>query len=255
MTESTVFLHLIENGEQTAVQISNKTKIPKTTVYHILEDLIDRKFVEPLLGSRGKKYKAQEGNFESVAKKKLKSAKDLTHMASLLQKNLPTLSSSSLQKTSFRVYEGINGLKQLMWNVLSAKDMIYYYSSADRRKLFGDVWFERFCREFVKRNLWERGFDSMVNAGYAPELDNYYFKTGYHKRTEYKIIKGLDMTSEIFIYNNVYNMYSWEKNELIGIEIENKFLVESQRKIFEKLWNETEAVPGLSFVLDPHPAI
>lgn len=251
--EQAVFMHLVQHQDQTAVQISHAIGIPKTTVYRILTDLKSKGLVVELIGSRGKRFKSQYEELVKIAKNELEAARNLERIASELQTTLPKLQVPTLHKTTVQVYEGIEGLKQLMWNVLAAQDLIYYYSSADRRKLFGDVWFERFCREFVKRDLWERGFDSMVNANYAPELAKYYFNTGYHKRTEYKIVKGLDMDCEIFLYNDTYTMYSWE-NELIGVEIRNQFLVKTQRTIFEKLWNELEGEPGLSFVL-PHSQV
>lgn len=248
--EIDTYIALLQNGELSAVEISRKLNIPKTTIYRYIEKLIKEGLVAVIESERGKRYIAITTQFDQIVEERRKSLQDIIHAACYLKQELPLLATKSTNKTTVRVYKGIDGLKQLMWNILSAKNIIYYYTSTDRRKLLGDFFFKKYCLEFVRRNLHERGFESSINAPKATSLQDYYFGTGYEQKSEYKIVKNLDMNGEIWIYNNVYSMYTWEQEEIAGVEIENEYLTKCQRTIFEKLWNETKATePKLEYIL------
>jgi sugar-specific transcriptional regulator TrmB len=219
----------------TAVKLSRNLEIPKTTLYRYLDVMIQKGFVAIVISPRGREYSIQKNVFEI----KLNEAKVEYNKIQEIKPALEEYLFSGMQglgTSSTRVYYGIDGAKQLIWNVLSAKTPIYYYTSASRKNLYGKKWFSNYCREFVSRDLYEKGFESEVNS--SIDVDEYYaMAPGYLDRSEYIILKDVTFNGEVYIYNNIYAYYTWADGKFFGIETENSSLAETQRKIFETFWN------------------
>ena len=238
-TEIEIYLTLVRCGKLSALEASRKIKIPKSTIYRYLDSLIKKGFVVITQSTRGKKFQALTNIFETKIEEQGRYIKNLKNSARFLGKNLLTLPPKTEKSSSVRVYEGLDKIKQLVWNILDAKNKVYYYTNADRRKLFGDFWMSRYLNEFVRRDLTERGFESYSARNYNRK-EYFSIAPGYVERSENKVVKRLELKGEIYIYNDIYAFYTWEGKELIGIEIKNKYLVQSQRAIFEKLWEITK---------------
>jgi sugar-specific transcriptional regulator TrmB len=219
----------------TAVKLSRELSIPKTTLYHYLDVLVGKGFISVIVSQRGREYAVVKNVFEmklNEAKVKYHKIKEVKRsLEKELFSGIPTLGNSTS-----KVYYGLDGVKQLLWNVLSAQTDIYYYTSASRKELFGEKWFTSYCDEFVLRNLHEKGFESDRNRNINPDV---YFKSspGYSERSEYILLKDVTFNGEVYIYNNNYSYYTWVDGNYFGVEIESASLAETQRKIFESFWN------------------
>lgn len=91
--ESECYIALIENGPLTGKEISNKTTLPRTSVYPNLESLETKGFIFSIQQSP-KIYKAKEPKvaIENYAKSKIESIKELSNVtiSSLNKINTPT---------------------------------------------------------------------------------------------------------------------------------------------------------------------
>jgi len=233
-TESQVFLEISKNEPHTAVKLARSVNIPKTTLYRYLESLVSKGFVVVTLSSRGREYSPSKNVFElKLNEAKLRFAK--------LQEIKPALETTLFTPATFegantRVYNGIDGAKQILWNLLSAKSVIYYYTNVNRKELFGEKWYTTYCMEFVHRKKYEMGFESKQNTSIDPEK---YFAIapGYLDRSEYILLKDVDYNGEVHIFDNILSYFSWGNGQFFGIEIENAAFAETQKKIFENYWN------------------
>ena len=57
---------------------------------------------------------------------------------------------------------------------------------------------------------------------------------------------SFEVTFEILIYNDVYTMYNYQNNDVVGVEIHNKQLADMQGQIFDYLWNSSQPLKLLN---------
>ncbi|PIY17722.1 hypothetical protein CO112_02625 [Candidatus Dojkabacteria bacterium CG_4_9_14_3_um_filter_150_Dojkabacteria_WS6_41_13] len=233
-TESRVFLEISKPEPHTAVKLARSLGIPKTTLYRYLDSLTAKGFVIVTLSSRGREYSPSKNVFElKLNEAKLRFTK-LQEMKPALE--IALFTPSTIAGANTRVYNGIDGAKQILWNLLSAKSVIYYYTNANRKELFGEKWYTAFCMEFVHRKKYEMGFESNQNTSIDPEKF-FAIAPGYLDRSEYILLKDVDYNGEAHIFDNIYSYFSWDNGQFFGIEIENAAFAETQKKIFVNFWN------------------
>lgn len=161
---------------------------------------------------------------------------ELEKTSSVLDNYLSELNNQTKSDYKTKVYNGLDGIKQLLWNVLTSQTEILYYTGANRKRIFGEKWFYQYRTEFVKRGLHERGFESDRNS--AINLPAYFSDTpGYLERCKYLILENMNLDGEIYVYNDVYAYYNWNNNVYYGVEIYDKSIVTTQRVIFEQFWS------------------
>ncbi len=47
---------------------------------------------------------------------------------------------------------------------------------------------------------------------------------------------------EVYIYNNIVALLSYEKEDIFGVEIHNSKLARQQRQLFDLLWRQASAL-------------
>jgi hypothetical protein len=141
--------------------------------------------------------------------------------------------------TQVRYYHGATGVRQMMWNTLSARKENIGYSVMGRREIVGKTFLRRYLEEMNRRHLRDR---VIINPNRETLV---YAKDGILavRNTEtalekIRVIpdKKLHITGDTTIYNNIFAVMYWQHEEIVGVEIENHELVTMQKSIFEHLW-------------------
>ena len=237
------------NGEKKASDISKNTKLGRGLVYKALEELQDIKLVikndkpdqvsifiaeHPL--NIKKVFEEKEKNLENQ-KKELEKDKEI------LERSLPDLISAynlSYHKPGVRYYEGVDGIKEVLFDTLNSKTEIY---------TFVDV-------ESVEKNLKE------INAEYAKKRErlgikkkiitadtdeNRKFFMNYDKAiTEIRYLKKefYPFQSGMQIYDGKISYQVLEENRKVAVLIEDKNIYQMQKLFFEYIW---ESLSRLEF--------
>lgn len=234
-SEATIYLQLVNGGIQTVKQIADSTDINRTTVYRHLESLVEKSLAEWLISKRGKKVQlTSPDRIQDIIRTKKKKIQKLEKSLPNLLTTLKKLEKKEKYKTQVRYYEGSEGIKQMIWNTLQAKNTLRSYSPFGRRDFVDPKWEDKFEAEWVRRELSDKIITNETSKTY---IDNKLVNS-YRETLQIKIIPSekFYITSDITIYKNTVSIASFEKENLVGVEIENKEMAKTQKSIFDIVW-------------------
>lgn len=239
-----IYLLLTNNPPLTVQQIASKTKIPRTTVYGLIQELANLGLVEKIADFKSHRVRAYP---VSILKSQIdKKREQIDHLTSSLD-FLTTALTQSLNitaSTEVRYYQGVTGLEQMIWNTLQARDDVLGYSTYGRRDVVGKTFYQGFVSEFTHKKIKDR---VIINPS-QPTLD--YIKMFINNEThqqsydDIRVLPATDLyvSGDTMIYNHTYAVAYWQKGEIVGVEIENSEFVKSQRSIFELLWKTAKPI-------------
>lgn len=230
---------LIENGNLTILEIARISGLNRTNVYRIVESLLKRGVVGQLVEQNTTIIKApalnQIEDLVKIEEQKINSIKTyFPEVANLISQS----KSLSQPGTEVLFYRGIEGIKQMVWNTLQAKDEVIGYTYSDLAEILGKDFMTKWKLEFSKRKL---KFRDILNEDYLSnfkdlEFNPENFKTRIISKTKLLINYQTD------IYNNTVAYYNWHKGEIFGVEIHNNEISHMQRQLFEIIWNISEEI-------------
>ena len=233
--EAVLYVHLLENGEQTPLELSRELNINRSKIYRYIEKLVAKKLIEQSVVDRGIRLKASDPkNLEIMLGDKeqvLKAQKESLPVFLESLKNLPV---NLKQEFEVKHYHGIEGLKQMLWNHLAAKKEIIGFSYKNKNDTVGKTFAEQIREEQVERKIMLYEVENETDQG-----DTWYTKVaGWDKfyNSRYISPKILTIKQYIAIYNNTVSIANWVNGVQVGVEIENSLFADTQKQIFWKFW-------------------
>jgi len=231
--ESAVYLSLVKLGPSPVRVLSSSSGVNRGTTYDILKNLINQGLVS---------YYNKESHqyFSAEPPEKLISAlnqkqKDLEIVKEKIEQSLPELQIAFEQKGGkpvMSLYEGEKGIRQILEDVLSTMekqaDKTYYvYSSANVRKNVHQS-MPDFSNRRIKKKISVKTI-ALGPGGQLVGLDER--KWLPNQETEIK-------ATYQFIYGGKLAHISLDNsNNPVGVMIGNQAIYETQKMIFENLWN------------------
>lgn len=237
--ESTVYLALLQSGEQPASVLGRLTKIPRSTVRGTLEKLCERGVVRKLYKRSTQYYSCEKP--ESLLKHlHSRIAADHDHLSSL-EKSMPHLKAlwkrdSVIPKVKF--FEGSSGVIEAFNHSLFVEDIkeILFFTSyqfIDNRLILKND------DDFYIPLRIKKGIRMRVLVG----------KTS-HERKKYNDPKELRqrrsipakyaLPGNIHIYGNFVVYFSVSEKEKMAVLIESRMMADTMRALFEFMWEECQ---------------
>lgn len=243
--ERELYATLTENGPLTILELSRRSGVNRTKIYRLLEELAAKGFVEELIDEGRKLLKASD------LKKLELMLKEQENKVHYLKELFPEVSAliaatTSLAQPGTRVlfYRGEQGIKQMAWNTLKAKDEIVGYSYRKFSEIVGAKLDNQWVEEMKLRSLTFRDL-----------ISDTYLKSLKHKselkpmsdgifQTRYVAPGILEINHQMDIYNDVVSVYNWHEGETFGVEIYNLKIAKMQKQLFELVWQQaSEQLP------------
>jgi sugar-specific transcriptional regulator TrmB len=234
--EIQLYLALLSSGVQTIKQIADAAAMNRTTAYRFLEALKHRGLVEWIVGPRGTLIQAAP--LDALALYVQDQKRQFMRLEALLPKTISALTQVRPQKkfsTQVRYFEGELGIRHMIWNTLQTTETTRSYALFHRRDVISPSFEDDFEEEWVKKGL----KDNVITNETRGEYIAHKLIPDYQKCNEIRIIPSqvYDITNDIIIYNNVFAIMSLEKNNLVGVEIENAEIAKTQKSIFDIVWH------------------
>ncbi len=223
--EVRVYLANLRIGSSKVNDISKQAKILRETTYFILKSLIEKGLVGYSIQS-GIKY------FESTSPNKfLDILKEKENKIQNILPSLLSLEKSVTEKPKVEIYEGKAGLKSILDQVINDKPKeILQLSSVDIVRLL-QFYFPHWINRRVKNKINAR----ILNQKTIEMLK--YQKEGEKALREVKFLpKDFKINTTNFIWNNKIAIMTTREGEMIGVIIENKDIVDTEKSQFEFLW-------------------
>lgn len=238
-TEASVYLYLLENGPQTPLQISRNINIDRSKIYRCVEALHKQSFLEESHAAWGKQLRAASP--KNIELRVIKQEEDLKKHKAVLPSLIDSLSQMpNHAKREFEVkhYRGQDGLKQMLWNQLSAKDEILAFSFKNKNDIAGKTYAEKVRYTQAERKIPLREIENETDQGDYWYTDVKEWQKYYKSR--YISPEILSIKQYMAIYNNTVSVINWIDGEEVGLEIENQTYSEMQKQIFEQFWQIAE---------------
>ena len=234
--EIAVYLALVELGPSSVRDISAKSKVNRGTSYDILKSLIEIGIVS-YYNKESKQYfiaEQPEKLLSAIDQKK----EDLDEVRGHIEQSLPlikTLFEKQGGKPSVKLYEGAKGIRQILEDVLrtlseSTEKEYYLYSSStaeDRKSVYEDM--PDFSKKRIAKKISVK-ISSLCEGGQLMGLDE-----RKQMPAEGKEIKS---THEIIYAGKVAHISLDDKEQPVGVVIQNEAIYETQKMLFEFNWSK-----------------
>ncbi|PIZ65981.1 hypothetical protein CO051_06550 [Candidatus Roizmanbacteria bacterium CG_4_9_14_0_2_um_filter_39_13] len=137
--EISIYITALEQGSTTVLELARITKIPRTTVYLLIDSLTEKGLLQ--LTADGKKKLYVPASPEELINMATKKRDQLEKSISSLGQELPQLQAlynMSHQKPKIRYYEGIEEVKKIYEDSLSAEKIYFQHMSEKGKELMGE---------------------------------------------------------------------------------------------------------------------
>lgn len=232
--EAQLYLTLLPQGTTPILRLTQDLNLPRTTVYRLCQNLVDRGFLAWVVTRQGKKIQAVPPEKLTQIVKRQQAKLEATQSA---LKSLTAYQHSlhaQLPQTQVRYYHGKAGMKQVIWNTLQAKRGIIGYSGFARNEIVGQAFETDYAAERNPKKITDIVIINQVSPGLQLCLDQYPETV---KFTRLYLLNQPDfqITGDTYIYNDIYAVNFWNESEIVGVEIQNSELVALQTAIFSQL--------------------
>lgn len=232
-TQAEILDFLYQHKEAKASTIAKGIKRSRAIVYKELDELVNLGIIEKndkpnQVSIFRANHPSQLEKLMEIRENKLKKDKEL------LNNYLPDIISSFNlinNKPGIKFYEGIQGVKKVLYDTLKAKDIIYTISDSNS------------IREHAK-NLNEEYIKKRKKLGIKKKLivplsarDNY--KETKNEFTEIRFLPGeyFNFDTGIQIYDGKISYQTIEPDNMMGVLIEDKNIYNMHKMLFEYIWD------------------
>lgn len=237
--ESEIYLFLLENGPRSPLELSRQTNINRSKIYRLIEVMQEKKLLEDTKTAWGQKLvAAPPDNLELIIARDEEKVKQKKIILDGIIDDLLELPGESESSFQIKYYKGLDGIKQMFWNGLKAKEetLIFGYDSID--KFVGWDFAERLRKESVRRKIY---FYELTNDDLDDSWTDIYELLAEYQKTKKVDKKLLTIKQYTEIHDNLVRIYNMDEKERIGIEIINKNYAEMIKQIFWHYWEIAES--------------
>lgn len=219
--EISAYLELLKSGKLTATNLSERTRIDRSTIYRILNGLIKKGFVNSFVRNNVKYFGACDPEVLVKYADEIKS-----EMEQKLEE-LKNLKASEKTKVNVEVYEGKEGAKSVLKDILKTqKDYFVFGYDCQFKKVFPATYLEQYVRQLKERKITEKML--VVEGTKIPEE--------YKKQTILKFLhRDMLNPSTLLIYGDKIAHIVWIEPYFV-IVIKNEEISKSMKNYFELLW-------------------
>jgi len=222
-----VYLAILELGRATTIEISQRTKIKRTTVYDIILDLMRLGYVAEARRGKRRLFMAEEpAVLFNKSEQRLSEFKEIIPLLSVIH-------SKAIPKPTIKFYDGVLGVRTIMEELLNVekKEQLYWSSISDLVDFFGN----RYMESWVKRRI-RRGILSRVLLTKKTRVPDLYMQSNDKVLREIKMLpKSYIFSGVVCIFDNKVGYIS-SREESFGFVIESKEFAQIMRLIWESSW-------------------
>lgn len=228
--QTEVYLAVLELGRATVIDVARKTAIKRTTVYDVIMQLVPLGFVsESRRGKRRLFIAENPGLLLAKTEQKLNELKELVPA-------LADLYAGAIPRPEIKFYDGINGVRNIMEELLLMKgeEQFYWSSIEDLVDLFGPVYMNSWVRRRVKRKIWSK----VLLVKRRRNIEPYFQESDAYLRKIHWLPSAFNFNGIICLFDNKIAFISSAK-ERFGFIVESNDLSQMMRLIFENMWRMT----------------
>jgi sugar-specific transcriptional regulator TrmB len=240
---------LITEGELHIPELIKKTRMSRIMVFRILASLEELGFVSALREKRPIVYRPLS---LSMLEEKVEAKR--TAVQELAESYINALGSLEkvygLHANEIKVihYTGREEARELCWNMLQATSPVKSFGYRSLRESLGIEFLVNWWNETVRRKIATHFIANpetyrlksmpgpVTQDGFLPE-DGLVLRR-YFDEADFPI------TTETFIYNDIFATLHWDDTNIFGVEIHHPAIARQQEAIFDFLWTAAREYEG-----------
>jgi sugar-specific transcriptional regulator TrmB len=228
--EIKVYLILLKFGSSLASKVSEETKINRSHVYQLLERLIAKGFVSYVIKENRKYFSAvNPEKIIEIIKEKEQKLKDILP-------NLLGLASFEKEKPIVEIFEGKEGIKTILNDILKTKEEWLAFGSSGKGQEVLSFYAEHWEKEREKLKINLRGILDSSESGLKRGKE-----IAKRKYTKIKYVKeNYSNPSSTWIYGDRLAFVIWSKEHSFAIRMISKEIANNFKKHFEVLWRNAK---------------
>lgn len=228
--EITIYLLLLEHGEQTAADIADHTNIQRTYVYHILDDLMDKKAVEKIKKDKRNLFRAQHPVQikEYIQEQRDAFIQSERSFDAVLPQFISDFNLSNNQPGLY-IFEGKEGVIKAYNELLQDKLDIDSIEDKGEMAAFIPDYFPTFIRQRMKYKIFNRVIapsTNTININSKKEL----------RETRFVSVKDFPFEMDIKISARKIVMTTFKKDTAVGVVMVHPEIVKNYQILFNYLW-------------------
>lgn len=223
--QAKLYLTCLELGSASVYKISQKASLPRSTCYEVFEDLKEKGLVSTFRKKKVNYYSAES------PKKIINQTEEKINLFKQAMPQFEAIYNSAKIKPSVRFYQGVQGMKQILEEILvEAKEILGFTSAEDHFIVLGNYW-----PDFVKRRIKLKiPVRSIITESVKAHERK---KLGLQELRRVKIIPArYQHHGLIMIWGKKIAMFSFKK-EMMAIVVESEELAQTQRMFFNFTWD------------------
>lgn len=231
-----IYLDLASNPESTVVQIHKRLNEPRSSLYLELERLLNKGYVISKKVEKTTLYKITNPDILKLTlEEESNKLQSLTENLDIFSKSVKELGVTKNRPKAINIYEGKEGIKQLLWNiVISDAKLVIGFSPGQLEDVTDRDFAEKWREEFRDRKMLNRIIFNKPKPLIWSDIPGFLEHNVEARTLDEKKIKFDRM---ILIYNDVLTVCSLKTDsDQYGIEIRDDLLVNSYKQIFDFLW-------------------
>lgn len=238
--EIEIYSTLTRHGDLSILELSRKSGVQRSKIYRLVEEMTEKNLIKEVTKTSGKRLHASDPEvLEKLVYEQEENTILLKKLLPDIQRGLSGITSQTQPGTEMIFYRGQAGIKQMIWNTLSAKSEILGYTYRKLAEITGEnfstKWYTEYqIRKLKFRELYSDNYLKSLNGAERP-------KNLYESR--YISSDILDINHQSDIYDDVVTHYNWFEGEVFGVEIHNEKVAQMQRQIFEIVWKTANNPP------------
>lgn len=226
-----VYLAILELGRATTIEVAKKTGIKRTTAYDLIEDLIRLGYVAEARKGKRRMFIAEDPlSLISKSERKLSDIKEIVPA-------LLAINSKAIPKPAIRFYDGVEGVRNIMEELLAmrGKEQLYWSSISDLVDFFGHRYMQQWVKRRIHRGIWSRAL--LTKKSRVPDI---YLQSNAQSLREIRYLpKGFALDGVLCIFDSKV-AYISSQQESFGFVIESDEFSKVMRLIFQSMWAITE---------------
>lgn len=252
--EIQLYTSIFQKGPVTLLEASRLSGLDRTKLYRIIDPLIKKKLIEEVPQYKRRTIKACDiTTIELLVKEKELQDQYLINTLPSFSHALGELS-KPLQESNVIFYRGVEGIRQMTWNILRCKGLYRTYSY----RFWDDILGTPFVVKLNERML-EQNFT--VHDIYSDQYIKFKEEWSASGKTKpwgnwdfwdsrYISEKILTVNQNIDVYNDVVAYYYWQGKETFGVEIYNQRVADFHKQMHDVLWKMAKKLPVLDWKSD-----
>ena len=237
--QASVYEALLKLGPSPARKIAQNSPYKRSLVYKILDELIAAGLAtkKDEVGKVSVFEPAHPLKLKEFAEKKAEAAKQAQTALDSVLSGLVSDFNLVSGKPGIKFYEGIEGIKQITENSLTAKEIIYSYVDNEAVKKYIPKLNEDYVKKRERLGIKKKMIT--VDGDYIRKAVKTYNPTFSEVRV---IPSQYPFVSVMQIYDNKISYLTLDEKTMIGIIIDDPALAKMHKTLFEIMWSDAEPI-------------